>query len=226
MVQRIKPHCALCQLKECRTDEKDCFEAAAAHLELYDDGDLGELHRAATAVEGRHYCRATRLEEIMLFAEEMGYRKLGLAFCLGLADEALVIEQILSQRFTVLSACCKTSGVNKRTLGLEQIHADDTGEVMCNPAGQAELLNRAGTDLNVICGLCVGHDAIFSKASAAPVTTLIAKDRVLAHNPVGAIHSRYVRARFFTDVGASGGGRPGRGLRRSSRRPPQSATPG
>lgn len=226
MDRNIKPHCALCQDKACRTSEKDCYDRAEQHLEMYHDGDLGEMHRAATAIEGRHYCQAPRLEEIMLFAEEMGYRRLGLAFCLGLADEALVIEQILAQRFKVVSACCKTSGVNKRTLDLEQIDAADTGEVMCNPAGQAELLNRAGTELNVVCGLCVGHDAIFSKVSAAPVTTLIAKDRVLAHNPIGAIHSRYVRSRFFANLGGSGGRRAGRGLRRSSARPPQSATPG
>ena len=62
--------------------------------------------------------------------------------------------------------------------------------------GQAQLLNDAKTELNVICGLCVGHDAIFAKASVAPVTTLIAKDRVLAHNPVGAIYCQYIRERF------------------------------
>ena len=64
---------------------------------------------------------------------------------------------------------------------------------MCNPAGQAAMLNEAGSQLNIICGLCVGHDAIFSRASRAPVTTLIVKDRVLAHNPAGAIYSRYIR---------------------------------
>jgi uncharacterized metal-binding protein len=51
--------------------------------------------------------------------------------------------------------------------------------------------------LNIICGLCVGHDAIFSLHSEAPVTTLIAKDRVLAHNPIGAVYNQYVRRRFF-----------------------------
>ena len=66
-------------------------------------------------------------------------------------------------------------------------------EVMCNPAGQADLLNRAGTDLNIICGLCVGHDAVFTARSEAPVTTLIAKDRVLAHNPAAAVWCRYIR---------------------------------
>ena len=64
---------------------------------------------------------------------------------------------------------------------------------MCNPAGQATLLNEAGTELNIICGLCVGHDAIFNMVSQAPVTTLIVKDRVLGHNPVAAIYSQYIR---------------------------------
>jgi uncharacterized metal-binding protein len=67
---------------------------------------------------------------------------------------------------------------------------------MCNPAGQAQLLNEAETQLNIICGLCVGHDAIFAKLSDAPVTTLIAKDRVLAHNPAAAIYCQYIRGHF------------------------------
>ena len=46
-----------------------------------------------------------------------------------------------------------------------------------------------GTDLNVIVRLCVGHDTLFIKHSEAPVTYLIVKDRVLAHNPAGALHA-------------------------------------
>ena len=67
---------------------------------------------------------------------------------------------------------------------------------MCNPVGQADLLNRAKTDLNIICGLCVGHDVVFTKISKAPVTTFIVKDRVLAHNPVGAVYCQYIRRKF------------------------------
>ena len=50
------------------------------------------------------------------------------------------------------------------------------------------MLNKEKTDFNVVIGLCVGHDSLFYKHSEAPVTTLIAKDRVLAHNPVGALY--------------------------------------
>jgi len=69
-------------------------------------------------------------------------------------------------------------------------------ESMCDPAGQADLLNRAGSELNILCGLCVGHDAIFSMVSRAPVVTVIAKDRVLGHNPAAAIYSQYIRRQF------------------------------
>lgn len=57
------------------------------------------------------------------------------------------------------------------------------GNNMCNPILQA--LEEAGTDFNVVIGLCVGHNSLFYKYSKAPVTTLIMKDRVSGHNPDG-----------------------------------------
>ena len=62
---------------------------------------------------------------------------------------------------------------------------------MCNPKFQALFLKENGAELFIICGLCVGHDAIFAANCDGPVTTLVVKDRLLAHNPLGAIYSRY-----------------------------------
>jgi uncharacterized metal-binding protein len=183
--------CARCEDKVC-TEGHDCFASAESHRELYRDPDIDRVHRAATAIEGRHYGEKTRLGEIILFARELGCRKVGLAFCVGLSEEARVVDEILSRHFEVLSVCCKACGVDKADLGLEQIDPERR-ESICNSAGQAELLNRAGSDLNVLLGLCAGHDSILQMRSEAPVTTLVAKDRVLAHNPVGAIYCQYVR---------------------------------
>jgi len=135
------------------------------------------------------------LGETILFAKELGCKKMGLAFCIGLSEEVKVIEEILSKHFEVVSVCCKVCGIDKKDFDLPQILSEND-EVMCNPAGQAQLLNDAGTQLNVLCGLCVGHDAIFAKVSDAPVTTLIAKDRILAHNPAAAIYCQYLRKQF------------------------------
>lgn len=55
---------------------------------------------------------------------------------------------------------------------------------------QARILNDAGCDLNVIVGLCVGHDTLFMRHAEAPVTYLVVKDRVLAHNPAAALYTK------------------------------------
>jgi uncharacterized metal-binding protein len=63
--------------------------------------------------------------------------------------------------------------------------------IACNPRGQAAELNRRGTEINAIVGLCIGCDVVFTQHSSAPVTTLFVKDRSLANNPVGALYSNY-----------------------------------
>ena len=199
MSQTVTPRCASCDTRAC-SGGQDCFNGAERDEALYADPRIVELHRAASAIEARHYCKEPRIREIMLFAKEMGYRRLGLAFCVGLAAEAEVVAEILGQEFDVVSICCKVCGIAKKTFGFEQIVPDKDHETMCNPAGQATYLNEAGTELNIVCGLCVGHDAIFNLTSKAPVTTLIVKDRVLAHNPVGAIYSRYIRRRLLPET--------------------------
>jgi len=194
----ISPQCAQCEGKECR-DGKDCFSQDSNHKQLYQDSDIAEMHKAASTVEARHYGKETRLGEVILLAKQLGYQRIGLAFCIGLSEEANIIAEILSKHFKVVSVCCKVCGIDKKDFDLPQI-LTERQEVMCNPAGQAQMLNEAETQLNIICGLCVGHDAIFTKVSDAPVTTLIAKDRVLAHNPAGAIYSRYIRKHFNENI--------------------------
>jgi len=54
---------------------------------------------------------------------------------------------------------------------------------------QAAVLNREKTDLNVMVGLCLGHDILFIKNCEADVTPLIVKDRVTGHNPIAALYT-------------------------------------
>lgn len=180
--------CASCSEKDC-TRGKDCTSDASKIQAKY-NGQMLEIAKTASFVEATYYMKKTRLEELIEFAKMMGYKRIGIAFCIGLSKEAETLSQILERHFEVHSVCCKVCGISKRRFGFKQIR-DDQDEVMCNPAGQAELLNNANSDLNVILGLCIGHDIIFSSSSKAPVTTLVVKDRVLAHNPCGAIYSGY-----------------------------------
>ena len=126
----------------------------------------------------------------------MEYKKLGLAFCVGLEKEAKIIQRILEKDFEVFSVCCKVSGIDKDKYALEKLHPGNF-DPTCNPITQAEMLKNKGTQLNIIVGLCIGHDILFTQHSAAPVTTLIVKDRLLAHNPAGAIYSDYYLKKTF-----------------------------
>ena len=78
--------------------------------------------------------------------------------------------------------------VDKTDVGLDEKN-NAVGCKMCNPILQAKLLNEEGTQLNVVVGLCVGHDSLFMKYSDALVTTLVTKDRVTGHNPAAALYN-------------------------------------
>jgi len=195
--------CATCDVYVCRTGH---IEAAPENCpmkvipevvdtrEIYTDPVIKEMARQSALVEATGYCRWTRVEETMEFARRLGVKKLGLAFCAGLRQEAKILNRVLEANgFEVVSGCCKTGAIPKAHIGIsneEQVRPG-TLENMCNPIGQARILNAAKTGLNVVFGLCVGHDTLFIKFSEAPVTCLVTKDRVLAHNPIGALNCSY-----------------------------------
>jgi uncharacterized metal-binding protein len=197
------PSCAYCPptVRACRHGESETRgpgfcpskvdeDGVDAAWERYQDPEIRRIAQASALVESEGYCKWTRVEEICAFAKKMGFTKIGIATCISFVDLARTLSGILeSHGFEVASAACKNGGVAKEDLGLTDAQKIRPGtyEAMCNPISQAELLNRAGCEFNVVLGLCVGHDSLFFRHSQGLATTLVAKDRVLAHNPVGAL---------------------------------------
>ena len=176
---------------------------AAAVERLRGEGADARMARVAAQVEGLCYARSpgsdavharwTRVEDTVAFARLMRYRKIGIATCIGLLAESNALAEILRVNgLDPVSVCCKAGSVDKAALGIPEADKVRPGtfEPACNPVAQAEILNRAGTDLNLIVGLCVGHDALFTRHSRAPVSTLVTKDRVTGHNPVAVLHGQ------------------------------------
>ena len=188
----MKCDCANCTTHACYTKGVNCTGVDPLEvLDAYTDQEK-EIMQAAAYVEGTFYSNITRLQETAEFARAMGYKKLGMAFCIGLNAEARYIVRFYKQEgFEFYSVCCKNCSIAKKELGLRQVKPELDHEAMCNPKMQARFLAEQGTELYISCGLCVGHDAIFNKNCPGPVTTLVVKDRLLAHNPLGAIYSRY-----------------------------------
>ena len=192
--------CAMCSENYCKKGELEklplncpCNEKEEQEKikELYLEEENYKLAYNSALVEAEGYCKNTRLEEIMDFANKCNFKKLGVAFCVGLSKEAKTFCLILiNNGFEIISVACNNSSIPKEFIQIkdEEKVRPGTYEPMCNPIGQAMLLNKSKTDLNIILGLCVGHDSLFIKYSHAPVTVFAVKDRVLAHNPLGAVY--------------------------------------
>jgi uncharacterized metal-binding protein len=206
--------CSLCsvEIRACRAEDgvgpvfcptinsKDAIELA---VKEYEKPEIRKFARMASIQEAECYTNRhikpyvsqpvkPRVQEIYEFAKKMSYKKLGVAFCAGLRAEARALTDILNaQGFDVVSVVCKTGCTPKEAIGIKEDEKIRIGEfeAMCSPMVQAALLNEVKTDFNVMVGLCVGHDSLFLKYSKAFTTVLIAKDRVLAHNPAGALYT-------------------------------------
>jgi uncharacterized metal-binding protein len=131
--------------------------------------------------------RLCRVAEFVHFCHGMGYQHVGVAFCVQLYRETKILTHLLRRFLRVSAICCKIGGQRLD----EDVDATNGQHIACNPVGQAAELNRAGTDINAMVGLCMGCDVVFTRHSVAPVTTLFVKDRCLANNPVGALYSHY-----------------------------------
>jgi uncharacterized metal-binding protein len=211
-----KPECAKCgqRTKACRSPEGQAPPFCPGVVEAgivqsatrrYEAREIHEFARQASIQEAECYAGRgvpsyvphpvkPRVQETCEFARRMGYRRLGVAFCAGLHDEARALVEILeAQGFDVVSVVCKVGGTPKETIGIRDDEKIRVGEFepMCSPIAQAMILNEHETELNILVGLCVGHDSLFLKHAAAPTTVLVAKDRVLAHCPASALYTAH-----------------------------------
>jgi uncharacterized metal-binding protein len=148
-------------------------------IQLYSQEDKNILKLAEDSLNPK----LDRVDEIIEYAREAGLNTIGIANCTTFNKEADNLELKLQQEgFKTAKVNCKLGRVPFTDL------VDGYKGVSCNPAGQAKYLEEKSTELNIMMGLCLGHDMIFNQKSKAPVTPLIVKDRKLNHNPVKAFN--------------------------------------
>jgi uncharacterized metal-binding protein len=209
------PTCAICPIEVpdrfCRLEQGkapgNCpstrsIDIVKETLEILKDPAVMEMARQASIQEGeaygdrdKGYARIRpikpRIQETIEFSRKMKFNRICLVFCVGMRKEAEIIHKIFTDNgFETISVMCKAGAISKEEIGLlreEQIDPS-TFEAMCNPILQALTSNYHESDMNVLFGLCVGHDALFLKYAKAYNTVLASKDRLLAHNPLAAIY--------------------------------------
>lgn len=192
--------CAHCAIKACYKGNKEDMppncpmrkpEQYEGIAEMYRDEENGRLFGESCKIEHDGYCQWNRVYETIEFIKRMGYRHIGIVFCVGLQREAAIFDRLLREHgLKTSSLICKNGGFDKNEFGVEDEYKLKGGgyEAACNPIAQARLMDAEGTDFNVVMGLCVGHDSLFFKYTETPFTVLVVKDRVLAHNPCAALY--------------------------------------
>jgi uncharacterized metal-binding protein len=180
--EMIGLNCLTCRDRVCMQGKR--CEAAPVRPTASLPSEVQGMLEAATDISSEDERQLCRLAELVYFCLEMQFKRVGIAFCEELREPAEILCSVLDRSFETVPVGCKVGGPPL------------TGDpflppITCNPIAQAEALNRIGTDLNVIVGLCMGADCVFTMESSAPVTTLFVKDRSLANNPIGAVYSEY-----------------------------------
>ncbi len=222
-MKESQPNCAQCPIKadkrSCRKEDGLAPASCPTQnnsaiignlLQEYNKPEVQEFAKQASLQEKDGYTNRElgyahlrpakpRIEEILEFIARMGYKKIGLAFCMGLRKEAKIVDKLFSDHgLETVSAICKIGRIPKEAIGIQADEKVAVGkfESMCNPIMQARVLNEASTEFNVLLGLCVGHDSLFFKYAEAPCTVLAVKDRVTGHNPLAAVYTldSYYRA--------------------------------
>jgi uncharacterized metal-binding protein len=140
---------------------------------LYSESERQILKHAEDSLNPR----IDRIVEIIEYAKQAKINRIGIANCTVFIKEADQLEEILIDAgFQVEKVHCKYGRVPFSDL------IPGYKGISCNPSGQAKYLEEKGTELNIMMGLCLGHDMIFNARSKAPVTPLLVKDRKLNHH--------------------------------------------
>ena len=110
--------CSDCSRLGCRSASEDQYppfclttnvdrELLDETLEIYRNDELqGRIARTSACIEGEFYGRLTRVEETIEFIRRMGFKKIGIASCVGLMRETSIFARIL-----------KASGIDYFTVG-------------------------------------------------------------------------------------------------------------
>ena len=163
-------------------------------LEIYrNDPEQGLIARTSACIEGEFHGRLTRVEETIEFIKRMGYKKIGIASCVGLMRETSIFARILKAKgIEYFTVGCKVGAQDKTEIGVpneKKLNGGCGHESMCNPIMQAKTLAAHGCDFNIVIGLCVGREyPVSAPQQRFRTTVMIVKDRVLQHNPVAALY--------------------------------------
>jgi uncharacterized metal-binding protein len=179
--------CPLCKHNKCRQLQScgaELFNRDSIKNQYQQPSIQATVQAAATLVDNGRGGTLSRMQELVEFIVLQKITKVGLAYCYSMEKEAkLVLDILKHSQIQCQAVCCTTGALAQDDVNTNsQIHG-----VSCNPLGQAEQIEKAGSELAILMGLCMGHDILLQQKLTIPVTTLVVKDRTTNHNPLKGI---------------------------------------
>ena len=125
MAAKCTHTCSDCAVLACRSRDESKYPAfcLTEHVDqellddvvrvYQDDEEQGEIARVSAGIEGEFYGKLTRVEETIEFIKRMGYKKIGIASCVGLMNETRMFAKILkANKINYYTVGCKIGAVD------------------------------------------------------------------------------------------------------------------
>ena len=141
MIMEEKKSCVDCGVLNCQTRDKEypefCLTAELSEetikkvRSLYEDEENRRVSIISAQIENEFYLRYTRVEETVEFAKRMGYKKIGIATCVGLIEESRILARILRKNgFEVYGAVCKIGSFLKELRKEKELTQEQLAETL------------------------------------------------------------------------------------------------
>ena len=138
------------------------------------------LWQAFSRLIGTGGAGKSRVEHIVDFCRSLGTKKIGISSCLRYIRDASYLKDLFQREgFKCSVVFCKIGGWQTKDIAIDK----ETDWIICNPVGQALILNELGCEVNVTLGLCMGHEMIFNKYAEGYVTNLYVKEKISNERP-------------------------------------------
>ena len=179
-------HVAAGKPEECPNAAEFAAEVPDGYPAYRQEGFTRDVCRAHSQLLGRGSSQWPRVEHLREYCLHAGVGFVGLAICSAFLEEARTVRAYLREKnIDAVIACCKIGAVRLADIGVDRDIGYDYA--LCNPVGQAMLLNRNKTQMNVLMGLCLPHDMLVIEHADAPCTTLFVKENMSGHHPLGTL---------------------------------------
>lgn len=137
--------CSDCTRYSCKAKKEDAYppfcltkeidkELLEETVNIYKtDEEVGKIAVTSASIEGEFYCRMTRVEETIEFIKRMGYKKIGVASCVGLMRETSLFCKLLkAEGLDYYAVGCKIGAVDKTEVGVPN-EKKSTADALTSP---------------------------------------------------------------------------------------------